>query len=183
MKKKIVVLLSLVLIMCTLLCACGGSKEQSAEFGSVVTMDDFEVVVSSDILTASQLNFDKSFHNEFMTTDLSVGSTVDVAKDGYTLVVVSYTVKNVGKEDSTFKEKIILNYNDGYTYEAKEQYWTMSDPQDSWHLFTNGNLTSVDVSPLTTIECKAYLNVPSEVFTNEEASLKVVLGNAIYTVR
>lgn len=187
MKKILSAILALAL--CLSLCACSidlsntqddSPTVQQAEFGDVVMVGDVELVMSEDILTASQINSDKSYHNEFMTTDLSVGNSVDVASDGYTLVVISYTIKNVGKEKTVFAELAGLNYNDGYIYEAKEQYCSTGDPMDSWKLFTS---SGVYVNPLTTLECKAYLSVPEEVFSNTEAPLKLTIGNYEFTIR
>lgn len=187
MKKWLSIVLALSL--CLSLCACSidlsGTENdsptvQQAEFGDVVMMGDMELVMSGDILTATQVNSDTSCHNAFMTTDLSVGNSVDIASDGYILVVISYTIKNVGKEKTVFAELAGLNYNDGYIYDAKEQYFSMSDPTYSWTLFTS---SGVYVNPLTTLECKAYLSVPEEVFSNTEAPLKLTIGNYEFTVR
>lgn len=178
--KKLFALIS-VAALSLVLAGCGSSPQVSG-LGSTVEVGDFEVTVT-DVTNAPQLNFDTSYHDEFMTEDLSVGRTVDVAKDGYTLVSVSYTVKNVGSEEATFDDKVILVYDKEYEYESDEQYYTTSDPLDSWSQFTNGGLTYVDVAPLATIECKAYLSVPSEVFDNADAPLQLTLGDAIYAVR
>ena len=189
MKKLILLVLSLAMLLS--LCACGGgsNEPQTAEFGSAVSNGDFEIVVDSDILTATELNGDKDQHNEFLTTDLTnfgdtvLCTTTIVSKDGYISAVVHYTVKNIGKEKQTFKDFISLNYNDGFTYDSSEQYWTSNDPIDSWHQFTNGSLTSVDISPLSSMQCKAYFCIPEEVFTNKEAPLKLTIGNFEYTIR
>ena len=189
MKKNVKLLC--ILAMSFALCACGGKKSnepKTAEFDSTITVKDFEISVGSDILTAEQLNGDTDQYEEFLTTDMTnYGDTVLcdvtlVVKDGYIQVVVPYTIKNVGKEEKTFKEFISLNYNDGYTYDASEQYWTMGGTDD-WHQFTKGEHTSVSISPLSTLECKAYICVPEEVVTNEEAPLKVTIAGYEYTLR
>ena len=68
MKKKLVVLLSLLM---ALLCACGKTEIQSAEFDTVFKMDNYEVVVNSDIVIATQLNGDQDQYDEFLTTDMT----------------------------------------------------------------------------------------------------------------
>lgn len=184
MKKPLLIVLTLAMLLS--LCACGGnesSKIQTAEFDKTVAVDEFEITVYNNIITATQLNGDEDQYDEFLTTDMTnYGDTVLcditlVAKEGYTLVVVPFEVKNVGKEEANFDKLVSLNYNDGYTYDASKQYWTMGGTDD-WHEFT-----SVDIMSLSTIECKAYLTVPEEVFSNEDAPLKLTIANYEYVIR
>lgn len=180
--KKIILFILTVAMSISLL-ACGESKPQTAEFDSTITTGDFEITVNSDILTATQLNGDTDQYEEFLTTDMTnygdevLCDVTLVAKEGYTQVVIQYSVKNIGKEDSVLDESISLNYNDGYTYDVNEQYWIMGETDD-WHKFT-----TVKLSPLSTIQCKAYFYVPEEVFSNTDSSLKLNIGNYEYTIR
>lgn len=182
MKRMISVLI--LFALCLTLCACGGGKEQIAEFNSPVTMGDFEVIVSDDILTAEQLNFDSSWYDEFLTTDMSVGRTVTVAKDGNVLAVISYTIENTSKESSTFSLEAKLDYDNGYEYYSSEQYWTTGDSIDSWHQFSVDDFTNLDLQPLGgTIYCKAYWAIPAEVFENTDAPLILSIGSTQFTIR
>ena len=166
--------------------ACGAGnaeKNQPANFDTPSTVNDFELTVSSDIINAEQLNGDEDQFEEFLTTDMTnYGDTVlcDVtlmAKDGHIMVVVPYTIKNIGQSEKEFSEKIILNYNNGYEYEANEMYWSMGG-NDDWHKYT-----SVNVNPLTTLMCKATFTVPEEVVNNIESSLKLIIANQEFTIR
>jgi len=176
--------LTLVVIMSIAMTACGGGKTNQAGLDETVTYKDFEVTVSKDILTADQLNGDVDCYEEFLTTDMTKwGDTVlcditIVAKDGYTQVVIPYTVKNVGKEKEDFKETITLYYDDEYEFVCDEQYWIMDSNLDNWTKFSSAKL-----EPLTMLECKAVLSVPEEVFTNEEAPLKLNFAGYEYTIR
>lgn len=141
------------------------------------------MTVDSDIVNATQLNGDEDQFEEFLTTDMTnYGDTVLcdvtlVAKDGHIVVVVPYSIKNNGQSEKEFKEKIILNYNNGYEYEANEMYWSMGGI-DYWHKYT-----SIKIDPLTTVMCKATFTVPEEVVNNTEAPLKLIIANQEYTIR
>ena len=187
MKKLVPIILSLAMLFS--LCSCGSSepkadeKPQTAEFNSTITVDSFEITTNSDIITGKDLNGDTDQYEEFLTTDMTnYGDTVvcDVtlcANDGYTYAVVTYFLKNIGKDKSVFDKPISLNYDDGYTYDVKEQYYYEGRPGDL-HEFV-----SLEMSPLTTVECRALFVVPEEVFSNTDASLKLTIGNIEYTIR
>lgn len=183
MKKVLTIILAIAL--CFTVIGCGASEKQieKAEFDSVTMIDDFELTVNKDILTATQLNGDQDQHEEFLTTDMTnYGDTVlcditIVAKQDNTMVVVSYSLKNIEKNNSEFDEKIALNFNNGYEYEAEEKYYAMGS-NDSWHSFT-----SLEIKPLTTVSCKAQFTVPKEVMENTESPLKLTIANKEYTIR
>lgn len=187
MKKLVPIILSIAMIFS--LCSCGSSepkadeKPQTAEFNSTITVDNFEMTTNSDIVTGKNLNGDTDQYEEFLTTDLTnYGDTVlckttRYAKDGFTLAVVTYSLKNIGKNKSVFDKPINLNYDDGYTYDVEEQYCCVGS-EGNWQEFV-----SLEISPLTTVECKAYFIVPEEVFSNTDASLKLTIGNIEYTIR
>lgn len=183
MKKKLVLLLSVVLVICGLLCSCGKRDKQSAEFNSTVKISDFEVVIDDNILTATQLNGDQDLGEKFLTTDYTryggLCNTNIVAEDGYVMAVVSYNVKNVGQKEDTFKEKIKLDYNNGYVYEYGDQYYTNGDDVLSdWSL-----CESITMQPLTTVFFKTCFYVPEEVMTNNDAPLKLIMGNYEFSIR
>ena len=185
MKKFIIVIL--VIVLCVGAFAFfGGNKEnkiEKANFDSVAVVDDFELTVDSNIVTANQLNGDEDQFEEFLTTDMTnYGDTVLcdvalVAKEGQTMMVVSYSIKNTSQSEETFNEKVVLNYNDGYEYEATRKYYTFGGTDD-WHEYS-----SIEINPLTSIICKAYFTVPNEVAENTEASLKLVVSNQEYVIR
>ena len=178
------ILLILILVLFTM-CSINQkpAETQTASFNTNVTTGDFEINVDRDILTATQLNGDNDQYKEFLTTDMTnYGNDVLcdvtlVAKDGYTLAVVDYTIKNIGQDSIKYDDEVTLDYNNGYTYDVAEHYWTIGD-NDSWHLFT-----SVDINPLTTLQCKAEFYVPTEVFDNKTAPLKLTVANCEYTIR
>ena len=187
MKKKIVVLLSLVMILSTLLCACGKTEVQSAEFDKTVKMDNYEVVVNSDIVTATQLNGDQDHYEQFLTTDVTYGSDdsilcdiTTVAKDGYILAVISYDVKNVSQKQQKLDMSIGLNYNNGYTYDDGETYYCFgTGGLAEWNLCDSG----IIIEPLDTVHFKTSFTIPEEVFSNTEAPLKLFLDNYEFFIR
>lgn len=112
------------------------SKIQQANFDVPAKISDFELNISSNPVIATQLNDDEDQFDEFLTTDLTnYGETIlcdvtIVAKEGKTMFVVSYSIENNSKSNKEFDEKILLNYNNGYEYEAKELYWSMGGTDD-----------------------------------------------------
>ena len=185
MKKLLIVIL--VVVLCFGAFAFfGGNKDikiEKANFDSVALVDDFELTVDGDIVTANQLNGDEDQFEEFLTTDMTnYGDTTLcdvalVAKEGQTMLVVSYSIKNTSQSEESFNEKVVLNYNDGYEYESTKKYYTFGGTDD-WHEYT-----SLELNPLTTIMCKAYFTVPNEVAENTQAPLKLIISNQEYTIR
>ena len=180
---KYLLTLLLALAMCLTVVACGEDTNQppTAEAGQPVTFGVFEITVSPDVLTAARLNTDTSLHDAFLTTDTSVGRSVNAASTGYVLAVISYSVKNTSAEPAAFEEVAGLIYS-GFPYLSENQF-DAADASDTWHPFTNGTLTSLDVPPMTTLECKAYLSVPKKIFSNTDASLAISLAGYQYSIR
>ena len=175
--------LLLAMALCLTVCACGEEKEQTptTELGQPVTYGVFEITVSPEVLTATRLNTDTALHDTFLTTDTSTGSSVNAASPGYVLAVISYSVKNTSTETAAFEEVAGLVYS-GFSYSSGNQFDT-ADDSDTWHPFTNGTLTSLDVPPGTTLACKAYLSVPEKVFSNTAAPLAVSLAGYQFSIR
>lgn len=189
MKKFLAVLL--IIAFCLSVCACGESSSddkadlplQPANFGTVVRFEDFEIIADSDVVFASQLNGDYDQHDEFLTTDMTnygdsvVCDSVFVSKEGQKMVVVSFSLKSTAQSKVVFDGKVALNYNNGYEYVASETYYTMGST-DGWHEYV-----SLELSPLTTVICKATFDVPEEVETNTSSPLKLIIANQEYTIR
>lgn len=176
--------LLLALALCLTVCACGeetAAPVPTAEPGQPVTAGVFEITVSPEILTAVRLNTDTSLHDAFLTTDTSVGRSVNAASTGYVLAVLSYSVKNTSSETATFSDVAGLVYGK-FTYASGNQYDTAGET-DTWHPFTSGTLTSLDIPPQTTLACKAYLSLPEEVFSNASAPLAITLAGYQFSVR
>ncbi len=182
MKKILVIILALVLCV-GIFIVSGSEKIEEGKYNSVEMVDDFELNVNSSIVTADQLNGDEDQFDEFLTTDMTnygdsaLCDVVLVSKQGHTMIVVSYSLKNVSNKEKTFNRNVSLKYNDSYEYTATEKYWTIGE-NDDWHKHT-----SVSLNPLTTLMCKAYFNVPKEVVENTDAPLKLIIANKEYTIR
>lgn len=184
--KKITALL-LTFVLCFTLGACAKNTKEpeivKANFDSSTTLNDFELTVNSAIVTATQLNGDEDQFDEFLTTDMTnYGDTVLcdvtlVAKEGQTMIVVAYSLKNNAQTDKTFSEKVSLNYNNGFEYEAYNKYYSFGG-NDDWHEYTD-----LTINPLTTVMNKVYFTVPEEVANNTSAPLTLVIANQEYTIR
>lgn len=72
MKKKLVVLLSVVLVMCSLLCACGGESTETGENTSAgtVTVEGTEYTIEE--LSQISFNNEIKFENEFLRKEATV---------------------------------------------------------------------------------------------------------------
>lgn len=173
---KYILTLLLALAMGLTVVACGEDTDQSptAEPGKPIT-------VGPEVLTADRLNTDTSLHDVFLTADTSVGRSVNAASTAYVLAVVSYSVKNTSAETASFEATAGLLYG-GFTYTSGNQFASANEA-DTWHPFTNGTLTSLDVPPGTTLACKAYLSIPEKVFSNTSAPLAITLAGYQFSIR
>lgn len=89
------------------------------------------------------------------------------AKDNETVVKVTYTIKNTGKEKVHSIDRFEVDYNDGYTFE-------LPSASDTWDADFNQYVNSGDIEPLS--DSVTYLNalvVPVEVKDNTSAPLLV----------
>lgn len=180
---KYILTLLLALAMGLTVVACGEDTDQSptAEPGKPITVGVFELTVSPEVLTADRLNTDTSLHDVFLTADTSVGRSVNAASTAYVLAVVSYSVKNTSTETASFEATAGLLYG-GFTYTSGNQFASANEA-DTWHPFTNGTLTNLDVPPGTTLACKAYLSIPEKVFSNTSAPLAITLAGYQFSIR
>ena len=180
---KYILTLLLALAMCLTVVACGEDTVQppTAEPGQPVTVGAFALTVSPEVLTAARLNTDTSLHDAFLTQDTSVGGSVNAASTGYVLAVLSYSVKNTSAETAAFEEVAGLVYG-GFTYTSGNQF-AAANETDTWHPFTSGTLTHLDVPPGATFACKAYLSIPEEVFSNTAAPLAITLAGYQFSIR
>ena len=213
--KKIITLL-LVLVMVLSLCACGGEKasettnKTSDDTGSIEEIDaesegeteateaeqiinNIGDTVSTDIVEATLI--DVSFEDTYLVTP----------KDGYSFVIVDFSMKNIGKNNFGMfignggnKTKlpsslVAIDYNDGYTFicdDVEEKNGSIAD--DSCFCHPN-NAYVDDLKPFGEGETyKVAICVPNEVVENTEAPLliKLYLMNsqyesevAVYSVR
>lgn len=181
--KKILILVIAVVLCVGIFIISGSDKIESGAFDSIETVGDFELNVNSSIVIANQLNGDEDQAKEFLTTDMTnygdkvLCDVVLVGKEGQTMIVVSYTLKNTAQSDKTFNNNVALKYNDNYEYTANEKFYTFGG-SDDWHKFT-----SLNIDPLTTVMCKARFTVPEEVGENTDAPLKLIIANKEYTIR
>lgn len=89
------------------------------------------------------------------------------AKDNETVVKVTYTIKNTGKEKVQEIGSFEVDYNDGYIFEP-------SCSSDTWNADFNQYMNSGDIEPLS--DSVTYLNalvVPVEVKDNTSAPLLI----------
>ena len=175
--KKIFSLLLITFFLFICWSSIAGETLQSTNFDTVTATEDFELNVNSNIVISKELNDDLSCSMEFLTGDISKGSEYVTAVNEHIFIAISYSIKNISHIDETFEETVALLYDDKYVYESDNQYFSKGN-NEGWDEFT-----SLEICPLSTVNCKAYFTVPEEVISNTTASLKLNIANCQYTIR
>lgn len=123
--KKVLSLI-LVLVLCLSLCACGGSKDDSAVAqtspeASELKVGDTAIGQLFDVTIQSVEPIDK-IENGYvwhMWSPEEKTTYQDVtAEEGYTIVKVTYSYTYKGKESGEFGFGLLLDYDDGYTFDG-----------------------------------------------------------------
>lgn len=118
MKKKILELF-LVAAMVLSLCACGNDGgdnkigETYTSNGVEFTLNYVEFTDCMDVLGGANDNYWKPLENDDRTRHLD-GMTPKSEDD--IICVISYTAKNISKDDITIDDNGTLDYDNGYTY-------------------------------------------------------------------
>lgn len=123
MKKTIALLLAFVL--CLSLCACGGGNDVSAEEtpakASELKVGDTAVGQLFDVTIKSVEAVDK-IENGYvwhMWSPEEKTTYQDVtAEEGYTIIKITYSYTYKGKESGEFGFELLLDYDDGYTFDG-----------------------------------------------------------------
>lgn len=160
-----------------------GAKEY--QIGETVTTSDFEITLKDiqygESLCGLSQRAEYLQPGDYGTTDnWSSYKSPYIAENGRVLVSISFNLKYTGKKKTSYQPNIVLDYNNGYTFDYKE-----NKPLNNYYsvnVGTNGNYqwnyeTRHDFEPLSTnyLEFRTYVDVPKEVMENTQNPLKVII--------
>jgi len=190
MKKTLSLLL--VLVMCLSLCACGSNAEPTEAptepetttlppteptepevttlyLNQTVTIGDYE-------LTVTDVRFVDKFVIYFSTGSRQYGMPGGAPN----WVVVSYSLKNVGKTDITAVDHVFsLEYSDGYTFESELYVHSPHNPDIYTYGGTQESYVTLDVLGREKYFLEAF-NVPAAVAENPNEPLKLHLNAGLF---
>lgn len=102
-----------------------------------------------------------------------------VAEDGYYLVPICFNVKYLGKDKKSYTPNIILDYDNGYTFDYKEDkslnsYFHINSSNSDYYW---EHKTNYEFEPLTKneVEFRTYFNVPKVVMDDIDKPLKIIV--------
>lgn len=136
-----------------------------------------ETIVANDVeFTLTRVEYSATgLSNTMDSTYLLPVEKVDhknpyVPADGNVMISISYTVKNTGKADCDLGLwNIDFLYGDGYRFTTKNL--------DSFYSYADREWNRAEtVAPLTSKECRAYIEVPAEVMENKDTPLQAQLS-------
>ncbi len=183
MKKTIA--LGIIFIFLIITCSCGSIGGNSAVVGDAITVKDFEIKVEK---VTFGTNLDTSSQSEYYLADLGKDAPTKIAgynkayaaSEGRAYVVVLYSVKNVGKNKTTYYgNNIKILYGDGYSY-TDIPY--SNEPMIN--AITRKAVTSISFEPLSNeVLLYTVIEVPEFVVTDTSAPLSVEIFNKSWKVR
>lgn len=185
MKKYIAALLTL--IMCLSLCACGGSKA-TGEIGQTYTSNGIEFTLNYVEFTDAMDNWGGANDTYWqpLPEDMTgadrnrIANAVTPKSQDDTICVISYTAKNVSKNDKTIDDRGTLDYDNGYTYSDGGLTYRVS-PTGVWSDIPNG--LSLKKLKEDAYEFRAYIIVPKVVATETDKSLTYTLFGEKFNLR
>ncbi len=188
MKKKLSIVLAIVVCIVILfnLSGCFGGK--TGEIGQTYTSSDgveftLNAVEFTDVIDGwGGANDD--FWKPLNETNCNIGGryTLDEYKNKYGLVpkseddvivFISYTAKNVSKNDKTIDDIGVLNYDDGYEYSDGELAYRVSE-EGVWQELPGGII--LKQLKENKYEFRAYMIVPKEVAESDKTLTYTLFG-------
>lgn len=183
-------------------CSASASKDKVYQIGETAKVDDFDfTLLDVEYGTKSSVNLS---HEDFLlpedNSDVSA-TQYEYADEGETFVVITYSMKYSGKENTTLtdltkvwneEDPFWLIYDDEYTIEdddntGRAPYMRNSYPEGSesvkgyydslWNSKSELTFKPLDDSE---IKLREYIEVPSKVIDDKESSL--ILVKNIYGV-
>ncbi len=171
MKKSLIAVLIMAITLSTVAC---GTKTLEGNLGNPISSGDFEFTVEKTVNFARKdpsypvactLCQDINHKNTFLTTagyengESDLCDSMLMVKDGYTAIVVTYSVKNTGGKEATLSDDPSLVIAGEYEYEPVGKYFIMDASGDSWKEFDTLSLGS-----LSEVKIKEYYLIPDEAF-------------------
>ena len=181
MKKLIVSIL--IIVVCTIsLCACGSGNNN--EIGQTYTSNGVEFTLNYVEFTDCIDNWGGANDTYWMplpedATGHRLENAMAPKKDDDTICVISYTAKNVSRNDKTIDDKGSINYDDGYTYSDGGLTYRVSDT-GVWSDIPAG--LSLEKLKENTYEFRAFIIVPKEV-TETDKTLTYELFGKTFNLR
>lgn len=94
------------------------------------------------------------------------------ADDGNMMISISYTIKNTGKEElDIYNWSYDIIYDGEYTFSNEEEISEYYFRNDKWENYQYGRY----IEPLTSKKYRSYIQVPKEVYENEDLPLSFVI--------
>lgn len=180
MKKKLSLFLILAMAFC--LSACGSQK---GEIGQTYTSNGIEFTLNYVEFTDAMDNWGGANDSYWMplpndANQNQLSHALSPTSSDDTICVVSYTAKNVSKNDKTIKERGELNYDNGYTYSDGGLTYRVSE-EGVWSDINNGLI--LQQLKENSYEFRAYMVVPKELVENTDKSLTYTLFGVKYNLR
>lgn len=166
--------LALVIVIVLSLCACGGAN---AEIGTTYTSEGVEFTLNYVEFTEAMDNWGGANDTYWMPLPKDASghrleNALTPKSDDDIICVISYTAKNVSKNDKTIKETGTLNY-DGYIYDEGGLSYRVS-PTGVWKDIPSG----LSLKKLTedSYEFRAYMVVPKVVTETDKSLIYELFG-------
>ena len=177
--------LILALMLCLSLCACGGSQtpETTVPPAPETTVPPTTEAHSVVYKIGDAISTDAM---KVVLTDVSftdVYKAYDPVDDGYSFVVVKFSVQNIGKTELGFfpipggstittGKMVAVNYDDGYIFGVSKVNCLNMGTCFEEHFIDPSRSTVRDLKPLSdAVELEVAIIVPDQVVENTEASL------------
>ncbi|MEG2383463.1 MAG: hypothetical protein RSB39_07725 [Oscillospiraceae bacterium] len=175
MKKFILLLLSLTMLLS--LCACGGGAD--SEIGKTYSSNGVEFTLNYVEFTDAMDNWGGANDTYWMPLPKDASghrleNAMSPKSDDDTICVISYTAKNISKNDKTIDERGTLNYDNGYTYSDGGLSYRVS-PTGVWSDLSNGLV--LKKLKENSYEFRAFIVVPKVVTETDKALTYELFGN------
>lgn len=182
--KKFIILLLSVGICLSLVAYGSGSGGKNLEIGNTYTSNGVEFTVNYFEFTDVMDNWGGANDNYWMPLpNDAVGHQLENAvspkSSDDTILVVSYTAKNVSKSDKTIKDRGTLDYDNGYTYSEGGLSYRVS-PTGVWSDLESGLV--LEKLKENSYEFRVWMVVP-KVVADSDKSLTYTLFGEKFTIR
>lgn len=185
MKKRSLIALFLIMIMCFSLSACGGGKGGSeigttytSDYGIEFTLNYVEFTDAMDNWGGANDNYWKPLPEDASRNQIA--NAVKPISSDETICVISYTAKNTSKHDRVIDEVGTLDYDDGYTYSEGALSYRVSDT-GVWSEIPGG--LKLEKLKEDSYEFRAYIIVPKTLATETDKSLIYTLFGYDFDLR
>jgi hypothetical protein len=175
----------LVVTMFITLCACIQSPPQKGVVGTKYTSEGVEFTLNYVEFTDAMDDWGGANDNFWKPLPENpsknvLDNAVEPKSSDDTICIISYTAKNISKEDKVIDARGTLNYDDGYKYSEGGLSYRVS-AEGVWDEIDNGIV--LKKLKENEYEFRAYMVVPKELVENTDKSLTYELFNVEYDLR